>query len=137
MTAEGKSEVRFRFPRCRAHDAEERLRAPSFLDLLRALTLAIPRDDGAPFPPLVAGMLGFDHVDCFEALPANPADPTAFPDALFRVSEALIVAEPGGRTRVVSYGASAEEAEAALGGPVAGLRALPPPGPAMPEILRA
>lgn len=84
------------FPRCDDSDSEVRLKAPSPLDVLRALSTELAAASDAPFPPFCLGVLGFDHVDIFEDLPASANDPAGFPDAVFHLAEAFVVTQPDG-----------------------------------------
>ncbi|MCY7270494.1 MAG: anthranilate synthase component 1 [Sphingomonas bacterium] len=89
------------FPATVGDDAEERLLAPSPFDVLRLLTGLASRSTEEPFTLAAVGVVAFDHVDLFEALPANPHDPLDFPDYLFWLAESLIVFEPGAPPRLI------------------------------------
>ncbi|MDT9597353.1 anthranilate synthase component 1 [Sphingosinicella rhizophila] len=102
----------FRFPSCDDEDAEKRLLAPSPYDALRALTLNIESLTKEEQLTLFAGgVIAFDHVDMFEALPTQAADPIDFPDYLFWLAQSIIVIEPGGDARIVctAFGADLEK----------------------------
>ena len=90
-----------RFPAPDAVDAAARLSAPSPFDAVRALTLGLSAADAEPFALCCLGVIAFDHVDLFEALPAPAEDPLGFPDFVFWLAESLIVFEPGARPRAV------------------------------------
>jgi anthranilate synthase component 1 len=90
-----------RFPRVRSADAEERLLAPSPLDVLRALTGLTSDSREEPFTVTLLGVSAFDQADLFEDLPANAEDPLGFPDYVYWLAESLIVFEPGARPRLV------------------------------------
>lgn len=99
LEEDGGDEATFRFPRVEAHDAAERLAAPSPLHVLRALGLQLPGPH-RPFPPFCLGMLGFDGVDALEDLPTNARDPLGMPDLLFRAPAAFLVRD-GGKAHAV------------------------------------
>ena len=89
------------FPAVVGDDAEERLLAPSPLDVLRLLLGLASRSQEELFTLAALGVVAFDHVDLFEALPANAEDPLDFPDFLFWLAESLIVFEPGAPPRLI------------------------------------
>jgi len=90
------------FERSASLDAAERLRAPSPLDALRSLTTAIASlTPEEPFTLACGGVVAYDHVDLFEALPASAEDPLGFPDFLFWIADSLIVFEAGARPRAI------------------------------------
>ena len=83
------------FERSNETDSERRLLAPSPFDVLRAIASEFRSETPEePMTVCLAGVIAFDHVDLFEELPANPEDPTAFPNFIFWVAESAIVAEP-------------------------------------------
>ena len=91
-----------RFERPRGFDAEERLRAPSPLDVLRALSIGlVSLSLEEPFTIACPGICAFDQVDLFEDLPAAAQDPLGFPDFIFWLAESLIVFEEGATPRLV------------------------------------
>jgi len=98
----------FEFPRCEADDEEARAAAPTPLDIVRAMAFgskSIEQDD--PFALVVAGIIGFDHVDMVETLP--PHAPGDFPDLLFLLAETAIVIEPAGAARVISLAVGSDD----------------------------
>jgi anthranilate synthase component I len=102
------------FERCSEVDAETRLRAPSPFDVLRTITISLRSETlEEAMTVCLAGVIAFDHVDLFEELPANPEDPTGFPDFIFWLAESAIIAEPGMAPRLVctSFGGSDTEQE--------------------------
>ena len=104
--------LRLRFERTESDDAEQRLLASSPFDVLRALTTGIrSTTPEEPFTVALLGVVAFDHVDLFEALPAAAEDPLGFPDFIFWVAESLVVAEPGLSPRLVCTAFGGEDAE--------------------------
>ena len=90
-------------------DAEERLLAPSPFDVLRLLTGLASRSKEEPFTLAALGVVAFDHIDLFEALPANSEDPLDFPDLLFWLAESLVVFEPGAPPRLICTAFGSED----------------------------
>ncbi len=141
-----------RFPDFAGDDAEARLLAPSPFDVLRLLLGLASQSTEEPFTLAVLGVVAFDHVDLFEALPANAQDPIDFPDLLFWLAESLIVFEAGAAPRLVCTAFGSEDAAtgerayfgaaerlAALEGRCASAKPLPAPPPpktdyAEPEV---
>jgi anthranilate synthase component 1 len=72
-------------------DEEERLRAPSPMDVLRALVRG-PRPAGgeAAQAPLVAGVFAYDLLGTFETLPEPREDPLGWPDYELWLPDRLI-----------------------------------------------
>ena len=104
--------LRFEFPRCVADDEGARAAAPTPLDVVRAMVFgAQPIDRDDPFAVVVAGIVGFDHVDMIEALP--PHAPGDFPDLLFLLAETAIVIEPAGAARVIALAVGSDDAAVA------------------------
>ena len=97
------------FPAMVGDDAQERLLAPSPFDVLRLLIGLVSRSKEEPFTLAVLGVVAFDHVDLFEALPANAQDPLDFPDLLFWLAESLIVFEPGAPPRLICTAFGSED----------------------------
>lgn len=93
-----------RFPAMSGDDAEERLRAPSPLDVLRVLVGLVSRSPEEPFTIALPGIVAFDQTDLFETLPANARDPLGFPDHIFWLAESLIVFEPKPRLVCTIFG---------------------------------
>ena len=107
-------EVTLRFERSRDVDSERRLLAPSPFDVLRTITTNIHSETPEEAMTVcLVGVIAFDHVDLFEDLPANPEDPTGFPDFVFWLAESAIVSEPRLTPRLIctSFGAGNEEAD--------------------------
>lgn len=100
--------VTFAFAEASGADADERLRAHSPFDVLRALTGLVSVSPEENFTLACLGVVSFDHVDMFESLPAPAEDPLHFPNFLFWLAESLIVFEPGAKPRAVctAFGAS-------------------------------
>jgi anthranilate synthase component 1 len=93
-------------------DAKRRLLAPSPFDVLRLVrTLFESETAEEPFTLSMVGVVGFDHVDLFEDIPAPENDPLAFPDFIFWLAESLVVGEPGLVPRLVctSFGGLSQE----------------------------
>lgn len=103
-----------RFPAPEGDDAEARLLAPSPLDALRAITIALTSKSAEePFTIACLGIVAFDQVDLFETLPAPAQDPLGFPDYIFWLAESLIVFEPGAKPRVVCTAFGSDDKAAA------------------------
>lgn len=106
--------LRLSYPPPAGDDAEMRLRAPSPLDVLRALTSGFrSRSPEEPFTIALLGISAFDQVDLFEALPANAADPLGFPDYVYWLPESLVLLEEGADPRLLCTAFGAEDAQAA------------------------
>ena len=106
--------VVFAFPEPTGVDAEERLRAPSPFDAIRELTVRctnLSREE--PFTLACLGVVAYDHVDLFEALPAPLEDPLGFANFTFWLAESLIVFETGAKPRVLCTVFGSEDAKAA------------------------
>lgn len=106
VTGRAADSVTFRFAPSRAHDEEERLAHPTAFDLVRAMVAAT----GGEKEAVVAGVIGFDHVDLLEELP--PAAAGDVPDLAMALAETLILVEPGGAARIVALAVVGEEAHA-------------------------
>jgi anthranilate synthase component I len=103
-----------RFERSNETDAERRLLDTSPFDVLRAIVTGFRSETPQEAMTVcLAGIVAFDHVDLFEELPANPEDPTGFPDFVFWLAESAIVAEPRLTPRLIctSFGIGDEEQE--------------------------
>ncbi len=89
-------------PRSDVADAEARLRAPSPMDVLRAMTSFHVEERVEPHAVFCAGVFAYDMVDAFEALPPPISDPLGYPDFSFWLAESLLVLDPrGGLTTLV------------------------------------
>ena len=89
-----------RFTRCDAPEEFDRAHARSPFDVLRALAFGhVPIDRDEPFALTAAGVVGFDHVDLFEDLPAGA--PSHFPDYVFWLAESLVMVEATGAGRLI------------------------------------
>ena len=89
-----------RFTRCDAPEEFDRAHARSPFDVLRALAFGhVPQDRDEPFALTAAGVVGFDHVDLFEDLPAGPE--SNFPDFVFWLAESLVVVDATGAGRLI------------------------------------
>ena len=101
-----------RFVRCEAPEEFDRAHAQTPFDVLRALAFghaAVDRDE--PFALCAAGVIGFDHVDLLEELPARA--PGDFPDFLFWLAESLIVIEASGAARLICAAFGSDDAAVA------------------------
>jgi anthranilate synthase component 1 len=98
----GERELRLRYVRSTSSDLEERLLAPSPLDVLRALTRFPSSSPEEKFTIFCGGVVAFDHVDLFEVLPKPASDPLNYPDFEFWLSEGLVLVEPSGKARIIS-----------------------------------
>ena len=102
VTSSSDDRLALRFPRSDETDAERRLLAPSAFDVLRAIQTGFRSDTPEePMTICLIGVVGFDHVDLFEDLPANAEDHTGFPDFSFWLAESAIIAEPRLTPRLV------------------------------------
>jgi anthranilate synthase component I len=102
----------FGFTRATSDDPAERLLAPSPFDILRAALSLASRSPEEPFTLALPGIVAFDHVDLFEDLPANAADPLDFPDLVLWVAESLIVIDPGAPPRLICTAFGSDDAAA-------------------------
>lgn len=130
----GAVDLDVRFDRATAHDAAARLKAPSPFDLLRALTFELAWEGDGP-APMLAGVLGFDHVDLFEALPAPAHDDVGFPDLIFALAQQAVLVDAAGHATAVVLAGPDDDGAAALASLVRraeAARRLPPP-PTAPE----
>lgn len=94
----------FAFPRAdEGAEDEERLKAPSPLDALRAMTTRFQvAAEGGPHALFCAGVFAYDLLDSFERLPAAAADPLGYPDYAFWLAEALVILDrKSGHAQVV------------------------------------
>ena len=108
VVARAEREIRFVFPRCEDDAEDARAKAPTPLDIVRAMAFATrPRDRDDPFALVVAGIVGFDHVDMVETLPPRPAG--GFPDLLFLLAESAVVVEASGATRVIALAVGSDD----------------------------
>ena len=108
LVARDERSLRLDFVRCDDPDDAVRAAAPTALDVLRSLVFDLASLDlDEPFAVTAAGIVGFDHVDMTEALPAHA--PGAFPDLLFHLAETMIVVEPSGAARVLALAVGADE----------------------------
>jgi len=98
----------FAFARCDDPDEALRSAATTALDTLRSTLFGVTAlDADEPFAIVAAGLIGFDHVDMSEALPAHA--PSRFPDLIFLLAETLIVVEPSGAARVLALAVGADD----------------------------
>lgn len=86
--------VRYERHRGACADERTRFRQPSPLDLLRRLAFG-PRLLARPNPwcHLLAGVLGYDLIDCFESLPAGRPDPLEQPLLEFWLPDEVVVVD--------------------------------------------
>jgi len=108
VIARGSHELRLRFERCDDPDDAVRERAPTALDVLRAMVSCLsPDDSDEPFAIAALGLIGFDHVDMIEELPERPAG--EFPDLIFHLAETLVLVEPGGSARILAMSVGSDD----------------------------
>lgn len=101
VVGRGELTLSLNFERCDDPDDAVRAAAPTALDILRKIAFGLTAlDTDEPFAITAAGIVGFDHVDMLEALPAHA--PGDFPDLLFLLAETLIIVEPSGVARVLA-----------------------------------
>jgi anthranilate synthase component 1 len=106
-------ELRLKFERSSSSDLEERLLAPSPMDVLRALTRFPSLSPEEKFTVFCGGVVSFDHVDMFEELPQPASDPLGYPDFEFWLADALVIVEPTGKARLLSSFFGSDDAERA------------------------
>lgn len=114
VTFRSAAQLRLAYQRSSEVDAERRLLDASPFDVLRTITSAFrSRTPEEPMTICLAGVFAFDHVDLFEALPANAEDPTSFPDFVFWLAESAVIGEPGLTPRLLtsSFGSGEDEQE--------------------------
>lgn len=95
---------------------EERLAAPSPMDVVRALSLGLcsQAQGGAGHAPLVAGTFAYDLLGAFEQLPEPSDDPLGWPDFELWLAEQLIwLHHDRHQTTLVAQVFGGEHAEAA------------------------
>jgi anthranilate synthase component I len=110
----GDSSARFGFTRCESADEEVRLAAPSPLDVVRELGLKFANLSGhEPLALSLPGVLAYDHVEMFEALPEPHADLLEFPDFIFWLPESIVVVRPGGEARLICTAYGSDQSSAA------------------------
>jgi anthranilate synthase component 1 len=102
VTHQAPGELRVKFERSASTDLEERLLAPSPLDVLRALTRFPSLSPEEKFTLFCGGVVAFDHVDLFEELPQPASDPLGYPDFEFWLADTLVIVEPTGKARILS-----------------------------------
>lgn len=108
LVGRGERSLQLAFARCDDPDEAVRASSPTALDALRSLVFDLaPRESDEPFAVMAAGIVGFDHVDMVEALPAHA--PGDFPDLLFLLAETMIVIEPSGAARVLALSVGADD----------------------------
>jgi anthranilate synthase component 1 len=101
-------ELTLRFERCDDPDGAVRERAATALHILRAIVSCLsPLDRDEPFAVAALGLVGFDHVDMVEELPARPDGD--FPDLIFDLAETLVVVEPGGAARILALAVGSDD----------------------------
>jgi len=87
------------------HSDDERLRAPSALDALRAVAGCVADRAPSPLPPGIFGALSYELVDHFEALGPRKPDPLGEPDASFVLAQDMVVYDhERGRVDVIVRG---------------------------------
>jgi anthranilate synthase component 1 len=113
VTARSDRELRLKFKRSTSSDLEERLLAPSPMDVLRALTRFPSLAPEEKFTVFCGGVFAFDHVDMFEELPQPASDPLNYPDFEFWLADALVVVEASGKARLLSSFFGSDDADRA------------------------
>ena len=95
VVSKGGEQLVLRFKRSEETDAERRLLTASPFDVLRAIVNGFQSETPEePMTLCLMGVVGFDHIDLFEELPANAEDPTGFPEFVFWLAESAIIGEP-------------------------------------------
>ncbi len=89
------------FPRTSHETDDDRQKAPSPLDAIRALVTATVTGDVGPFAVLAPVLLAYDLVDAFEELPSARADAHGVPDAIALLAETCVVIDATARTTKV------------------------------------
>ncbi len=101
------SRTSFAFAPCLADEDEARLAHPTAFDVLRAMLPEAGAETSAQnFVPLLAGVIGFDHVDMLEDLP--PAAPGGGADIAVTMAETMVVIEANGSARIVAMAVIAD-----------------------------
>ncbi|MEP7315085.1 MAG: chorismate-binding protein, partial [Sphingomicrobium sp.] len=91
----------FAFTPCSSDDDDARLAHPTAFDILRAMLSEADAGSAAQnFVPLLAGVIGFDHVDMLEDLPPAAAGGAA--DIAMAMAETMVVIEANGTARIVA-----------------------------------
>lgn len=101
-----------RFPPSVSEEPEERLRAPSPFDALRALTQVRLDEGEPPFAVTALGVVGFEYAALREELGDSRDDPLGFPDFLFWIPETLLLFARDAAPRLICTGFSADDPEA-------------------------
>jgi len=101
IVAEAERRLDLEFPPVTGDDVEERLRAPTPLDTVRALLGLDNLSPEEPYALFVPFVLAFDYAANLEGLPTDADDPTGFPDYVAWLAESLVVFEPQARPRLV------------------------------------
>jgi len=80
VAADGADGLVARFQPPPGGEDEARLKAPSPMDVLRALTRYLPVSGPEGYGPIIAGVFGYDLIGVFERLPESASDPLGWPD---------------------------------------------------------
>ncbi len=114
----------------------ERLAALGPLDALRVLAFGWAAPEGAP-PLRLLGMLGYDFLETFEALPAARADRLETPDLHFELPELLLRVDHLGRqVEIEVHGYGSQDADPVALDVAAALLARVPDADPRPPALR-
>ncbi len=107
VTHDAVGQITFGFAPCLADDEEARLAHPTAFDVVRAMLGEANVEGSAElFVPLIAGVIGFDHVDMLEELP--PAAPGGGSDITMALAETTIIIEANGTARIVAMAVIAD-----------------------------
>ena len=111
VTGRTPTELVLKFERSTSSDLEERLLAPSPMDVLRTLTRFASLSPEEKFTLFCGGVFAFDHVDMFEELPQPASDPLNYPDFEYWLADTLIIIEPTGKARILSSFFGSDDAD--------------------------
>lgn len=115
--------LRCRFPPLASGSEEQRLHAPSPVDVLRALGRGlVERIEQPSAAPLLLGTFAYDLLESYEPLPAAAADPTGWPDYEFFLPDRLIwLDHEHGTATVVVHLFGGDQTSSAYGDAVSGV----------------
>jgi anthranilate synthase component 1 len=101
IVAQGAGLIAFEFPPVAGDDAEQRLLAPTPLEVMRQLLRFESRSPEEPYALFAPFVLAFDYAANLEGLPQAAEDEAGFPDYVAWLAESLIVVAPNAPPRLV------------------------------------
>lgn len=115
--------VQCSYPPLPSGSEEQRLHAPSPVDVLRALGRGlVERIEQPSAAPLLLGTFAYDLLESYESLPAASADPTGWPDFEFFLPDRLIwLDHEHGTATVVVHLFGGDQTSGAYGDAVSGV----------------